>query len=80
MVFSVFIGFNWFFHLLKTKNFNPNHNFQYFLNHEKSNKNQLKPIKTEKTMVFSCFFQLFMKKPGFWFFQEKTEKTTNPDR
>ena len=20
-----------------------------------------------------------MKKPGFWFFQEKTEKTTNPD-
>ena len=29
-------------------------------------------------MVFSWFFQLFMKKPGFWFFQEKTEKTTNP--
>ena len=33
-----------------------------------------KTIKTEKTMVF----QLFMKKPGFWIFQGKTEKTTNP--
>ena len=29
-------------------------------------------------MVYSWFFQLSMKKPGFWFFQGKSEKTTNP--